>query len=96
MVTHNGLGKRTHIDGFRDQHRGGMGVKVANITAKTGPVIAAFLLDNSMEQLIISSKKGQVIKLPLVNVPRLSRNTQGVILMRFTDKTDSVAAATGI
>lgn len=96
VVTHNGLGKRTNVDEFRDQHRGGVGVKVANITSKTGPVSAAFLVDDSCEQIIISSSKGQVIRLPLKHIPSLSRNTQGVILMRFADKSDFVAAATAI
>ena len=96
VVTCNGLGKRTNTDEFRNQHRGGVGVKVANINSKTGPVAAAFIVDENYEQLIISSKKGQVIRLPLKNIPRLSRNTQGVILMRFNDKTNTVAAAAAI
>ena len=45
------------------------------------------------DQVIITSKMGQVIKLPLKNIPELGRATQGVILMRFADKSDSVAAA---
>jgi DNA gyrase/topoisomerase IV subunit A len=42
---------------------------------------------------VITSKMGQVIKLPLKNIPQLGRATQGVILMRFANKSDSVAAA---
>jgi len=96
VVTERGLGKRTNIDEFRGQHRGGKGIKVANITAKTGNVADALIITQDTEQLIISSKKGQVIKLPMKNIPRLSRNTQGVILMRFTDSSEVVSTATGV
>ena len=96
VVTERGLGKRTNIDEFRGQHRGGKGIKVANITAKTGNVADALIITQDTEQLIISSKKGQVIKLPMKNIPRLSRNTQGVILMRFTDSSEVVSTASGV
>ena len=96
VVTHNGMGKRTNIDEFRGQHRGGKGVKVANLTIKTGPVAQALIITPDDEQIVISSKKGQVIKLPMKNIPRLSRDTQGVILMRFTDKSDSVTTAASV
>ena len=46
--------------------------------------------------MVITSKKGQVIKLPLKNIPRLGRATQGVILMRFAKKGDSVAAVAAL
>jgi DNA gyrase/topoisomerase IV subunit A len=48
----------------------------------------------AIDQVVITSKTGQVIKLPLKNIPQLGRATQGVILMRFASKGDSVAAAT--
>ncbi|MBI4130323.1 DNA gyrase subunit A [Candidatus Roizmanbacteria bacterium] len=96
VVTEKGLGKRTDIDGFRGQHRGGKGIKIANLTTKTGLVAQSLLVTEVDEQLIISSKKGQIIKLPIKNIPQLSRDTQGVILMRFTDKGDSVATATAV
>ncbi len=53
-----------------------------------------WFLRNSGEGVILTSNKGQVVKLPISSVPKLSRATQGVILMRFTDRTDTVAAAT--
>lgn len=93
VVTERGLGKRTNIDNFRGQHRAGKGIKVANITPKTGPVAFAGMVAPVDEQVIISSREGQVIKLPLKNIPRLSRDTQGVILMRFADKSDTVTTA---
>ena len=45
-----------------------------------------------MEQIIITSSHGQIIKLPTKNIPRMGRSTQGVILMRFARKTDHAAA----
>jgi DNA gyrase/topoisomerase IV subunit A len=51
------------------------------------------MVTQTFDQVIITSKMGQVIKLPLRNIPQLGRATQGVILMRFADKGDSVAAA---
>ncbi|MBI2268483.1 MAG: hypothetical protein HYU80_03545 [Candidatus Blackburnbacteria bacterium] len=69
-----------------------MGVKVAELTDKTGDVAAALLVTQEIPEVLITSKTGQVIKLPLKNIPQLGRATQGVILMRFSDKADQVAA----
>jgi len=92
VITEKGLGKRTSVNHYPLQKRGGVGVKVANVTPKTGPVIASQLVNQEIKQIIITSKKAQVIKLPLKNIPRLSRDTQGVILMRFSKPNDKVAA----
>jgi len=94
VIMEKGIGKRSEIKEFPIQKRGGIGVKVAEVTPKTGKVIAARMVDQSIEQLIITSKAAQVIKLPLKNIPRLGRPTQGVILMRFSKPNDSVAAIT--
>lgn len=51
------------------------------------------MVTEKFDEVIITSKAGQVIKLPLRNIPELGRATQGVILMRFAEKSDSVAAA---
>ncbi len=93
VVTEKGLGKRTPVGQFPLQKRGGKGVKVAEITQRTGDVGGALQVNEEVEQIIITSKTGQVIKLPLKNIPQLGRATQGVILMRFDKKGgDSVAA----
>ncbi len=92
VVTEKGLGKRTAINQYPVQKRGGVGVKIAKITEKTGKVICGMLVDQTVFQIILTSKKAQVIKLPLKNVPRLGRDTQGVILMRFSKPEDAVAA----
>ena len=92
-IAEKGLGKRTPIHLFPVQKRAGKGVKAAIVTDKTGDLKAAAMVTQSYDQVIITSKMGQVIKLPLKNIPELGRATQGVILMRFADKGDSVAAA---
>ena len=61
---------------------------------KTGLLAAALGVNHNTQQLVITSRRGQVIKLPLKNIPRLGRDTQGVILMRFAKENDEVAAAT--
>jgi len=93
-ISNNGLGKRTKVDLFPTQKRGGSGVKAVTISAKTGPLASANMVTNSISQIIITSKHGQVVKLALKDVPELGRATQGVILMRFAKKGDSVAAVT--
>lgn len=92
----NGLGKKTEIKQFPLQSRGGQGVKVAKVTDKTGDVVVSQIVPPKANELIITSKKGQVVKLDIDSVPKLSRDTQGVILMRFSDKNDGVASATCI
>lgn len=93
VVMEKGLGKRTPIKFFPIQKRGGMGVKIANLTEKTGEVVGALMVTQDTEQAVLTSREGQVIKLPVKNVPQMGRATQGVILMRFGKKVeDSVAA----
>jgi len=91
-ISQHGLGKRTPIHLFPVQKRTGKGVKAAVINAKTGDLAAASMVTQAVDQVIMTSKDGQVIKLPLKNIPQLGRATQGVILMRFSVKSDLVAA----
>lgn len=92
----NGLGKRSSVNLFRGQSRGGQGIKVAKVTPKTGKVVVAQVIPANGKELIITSLKGQVVKLALEDVPKLSRDTQGVILMRFSNASDKIASATCI
>ncbi len=95
-IMENGLGKKTEIRQFPMQSRGGQGVKVAKVTDKTGDVVVSQVIPKGGNELIMTSKKGQVVKLDINSVPKLSRDTQGVILMRFSDKNDGIASATCI
>lgn len=96
IIMEKGIGKKTAIRNFPIQKRGGQGVKAARITEKTGKIICSQLVNHTISKVILTSKNAQVIKLPLKNIPRLGRATQGVILMRFSKKADfdSIAAVT--
>ncbi|KKT39278.1 MAG: DNA gyrase, A subunit, DNA gyrase subunit A [Candidatus Collierbacteria bacterium GW2011_GWC1_45_47] len=96
IVTEKGMGKRTPLPEYPLQNRSGQGLKVSETTDKTGNVSGALLVDQDSEVLLITTSQGQAIKLPIRNIPRLGRATQGVILMRFAKGADSVAAVTAV
>lgn len=92
VVMENGLSKSTKITNYRFQGRGGTGVKTATLTARTGKVVGARVLeDNTEGDLIIISKEGQMIRLPLNEIPSRGRATQGVYVMRMKEE-DKVAS----
>lgn len=93
VIMENGLGKKTPFSAWSKQGRGGQGVKAAQITAKTGTIVTAAAIDGDMDTLVLTSTKGQLIKMGLAEVPVLQRQTQGVILMRVRAG-ERVAAAT--
>ena len=96
IVTEKGLGKRSKISDWPKQGRAGLGVKAAEVTSRTGNLVAANVIGKEDKHLIITSKMAQVIKLPIKDVPVLTRQTQGVILIRLSAKEDVVAAASSI
>lgn len=93
VISENGLGKRSEIDEYKTQGRGGSGVKTFKITPKTGNVVAAGIVTEEQSELIAMSKKGQVIRVEIDAVPVQSRGTQGVKIMRPREG-DSVASVT--
>ena len=94
IICENGIGKRTSVRNWPLQKRGGQGVKAAQVTPKTGKIVSCIGVDETIDQVVLTSRQAQVIKLPLKNIPQLGRDTQGVILMRFAKKGDSVSAVT--
>lgn len=94
IIMENGLGKKTEIKQFPLQGRGGQGVKVAKVTDKTGSVVLAQVIPPMGDEVIMTSKRGQIVRIGLKQIPRLGRDTQGVILMRFSNSSDRVSAAT--
>ncbi|MBI2462729.1 MAG: DNA gyrase subunit A [Candidatus Spechtbacteria bacterium] len=92
VIMENGYGKRTAIGSFKVQHRGGFGIKAANITAKTGALVSAQILKEEEDELIVVSERGNVIRVGLKNIPHLGRVTQGVRIMRL-ESGDKVASA---
>lgn len=95
-LSEKGIGKRTATNLFPVQKRAGKGVRVATLSDKTGKLVASILVDERIEQIVVTSSHGQVIKLPVKNIPQMGRATQGVILMRFAKKNDRVAAVTAL
>ena len=95
VVTENGYGKRTDLAEYKFQGRGGTGIKTANVTAKTGELVASKILTGEEEDLIVISQKGQVIRAKISLIPKISRATQGVKIMRL-DEGDKVASSTCI
>src|SRR3989344_1456149 len=93
-IMENGLGKKTSAKSFRGQSRGGVGVKIAKVNPKTGKVAFAAVISPNCKEIIITSNRGQVVKIPIAQIPRLSRDTQGIILMRFSKSTDKITSAT--
>lgn len=93
VVLENGFGKRTMLKNFHLQKRGGMGIRAANCTPKTGNMIGMHITYNDLSDLILASQKGQFIRMELAKIKRLGRDTQGVTLMRLRpgDKVSSVA-----
>ncbi|MCL4366024.1 DNA gyrase subunit A [Patescibacteria group bacterium] len=92
VIMENGLGKKTPFSAWSKQGRGGQGVKAAQVTQKTGPIVTAQAVDVKMDTLVLTSTKGQLIKMNLNEVPTLQRQTQGVILMRVRPGEKVVAA----
>ncbi|MCX6798029.1 MAG: DNA gyrase subunit A [Candidatus Falkowbacteria bacterium] len=93
----HGFGKRTPLDLYKVQGRGGSGIKTSKVTDKTGELTNAFLINAETmadKDLIIISEKGQVIRLPLKSINVLGRDTQGVRIMRFKEEKDRVASVT--
>lgn len=93
VITEKGIGKRTSVDAWPMQLRGGVGVKAASLAEKTGDIQTAQVLSREAEALILTSQKGQVIRTNIRSIPLLTRDTQGVIIMRLAEG-DKIAAAT--
>jgi DNA gyrase subunit A len=93
VMMENGFGKRTAIKEYKVQKRGGSGIKTAKVTAKTGNLMAAQVVNEEMSQIIAMSKKSQVVRVDLGSVPSLGRQTQGVRIMKLRAG-DSIASLT--
>ena len=94
VMGERGIGKKTKLSNFRGQHRAGKGVKVASVDDKMGKIALAQIIGTEDTTVIITSGHGQIVKIELKSIPSLSRTAKGVILMRFTDKSDKVVSAT--
>ena len=83
-ITENGFGKRTELDEYRVQQRGGKGVITYKITPKTGELVGVGIADDSQDVMLISDT-GTIIRMHVNEISILGRSTQGVTLMRTND-----------
>lgn len=94
VVMSKGYGKKTEMEEYKIQGRGGSGIKTAEVTAKTGEIIGAkVFIDEAVKEgeIVVISKKGQVIRVSTGEIPSLSRATQGVRIMKMREG-DSIAS----
>ena len=83
-ITENGFGKRTELDEYRVQNRGGRGVITYKVTPKTGNIVG-IRIANGNEDVMLITDKGTIIRLKVEEISVLGRATQGVTLMRTND-----------
>ena len=88
----NGYGKKTKLDEYKVQGRGGSGILTMNVTSKTGPLMAAKVVTDDDQEIVAMSKKSQVIRVDIQEIPTLSRATQGVRVMKLREG-DSLASS---
>lgn len=84
LLTENGYGKRTNVDAFRVQIRGGKGVKAINMTEKNGKLVA-FQTVRGDEDLIVITDKGMIIRTHLDQITTIGRDTQGVRIISLNE-----------
>lgn len=87
----NGYGKKTKLSEYKTQNRGGSGILTMNVTTKTGPLMAAKVVTDDNEEAVAMSKKSQVIRVDIKEIPALGRSTQGVRVMKLREG-DSLAS----
>ena len=91
VISDYGYGKITKASLFPSHKRGGVGIKAAVVTGKTGAIVAVRSVGEDTEEILLISDKGQAIRVGLKDIPTLGRTTQGVRIMR-TNESDRVAS----
>src|SRR3989344_1012534 len=91
VISANGYGKRTELSEYKVQGRGGSGILTSKVTSKTGQVITSQVVTDEESEVIAISKKSQVVRVDLKEIPVLGRQTQGVRVMKLRDG-DSIAS----
>ncbi len=93
VISELGLGKKTPLQEYKIQHRGGSGIKTMNLTKKTGRIMVMHIVSRAKEaDLVVISKTGQTLRTALGPVSTLGRATQGVRVIKL-EPGDSVASA---
>lgn len=85
VISQQGYGKVTKVSNFPSHKRGGVGIKAAVVSAKTGPITSVQTIEGPVTEALIISSNGQTIRVALKEIPSLGRTTQGVRIMRLGD-----------
>ncbi len=91
VVSEFGFGKRTSLDEYRIQNRGGVGLKTYNVKEKTGKLVSAKVIEEK-DEIIMVSISGIIIRLKAKDISIMGRSTQGVTLMKMGNEDDKVMA----
>ncbi len=91
VISENGFGKRSLLDGYRITNRGGKGVKTMNITEKTGAVVAIKSVDDEND-LVIINRSGITLRMRVADIRVMGRNTQGVRVINLEKRGDEIAS----
>ena len=96
VVTEKGYGKRTAIEEYPEQHRGGQGVYTIQMTQKKGLLVGMKIV-NEADEIMIISEEGVITRTAVSGISKLGRSTQGVKVMNISsgDKVTAVAVASG-
>ncbi len=92
VVTEGGYAKRTSVDLYRLQGRGGLGIKVARLNENRGDLAGALIVDDDDEVLVVLAS-GKVVRSSVAEVPAQGRDTMGVVFARFADDDKIIAIA---
>ncbi|HET9064136.1 MAG TPA: DNA gyrase subunit A, partial [Candidatus Binatia bacterium] len=85
-VSANGYGKRSLVDEYRLVHRGAKGVLTMNCTEKTGPVVGVLQVDEQVEDVMIVTSGGKLIRIPVAEIRVTGRHAQGVRLVNLAEE----------
>ena len=85
VISDHGYGKITKVANFPTHKRGGVGIKAAAVTAKTGPIVTVRTLEATASEVLMISGKGQTIRVGLKDIPVLGRTPQGVRVMKLAE-----------
>ena len=91
VISELGFGKRTSLDEYKVQNRGGVGLKTYNVKEKTGKLVSAKVIEEK-DEIIMISISGIIIRLKAKDISIMGRSTQGVTLMKMGNKDDKVMA----
>ncbi len=91
VISENGFGKRSLLDGYRITNRGGKGVKTMNITEKTGAVVAIKSVDDDCD-LVIINRSGITLRVRVADIRLMGRATQGVRIINLEKRGDEIAS----